>query len=453
MHKLVLNIVLTVTLSLFGFGWLIDQYIYNSLDDEAAISQPQNHMFNGFINHLSEVTPQALDARVQKLSQQFNVNLALENRENFAFEEKVLAELDSTGLQVVSDVEAYYLKSIPNHPTRLLKLTTDIDVDQARQLDVFLTLLLYFGVSIAVVLWMSPLIRRLTQLTYVANKFGNGDLSVRVTPAKYSQINVLEHSFNKMASQIEHLIEENRLLANSLSHDLRTPVSCFRFGLDASLGESDMDKKNHYLTRMEKDLENIEGMLNAFLDYASMERKGMQLDFHETSLKDFVEALVRDLRPIATQNSKDLELSSELTSCDINMDNVWVYRAFANLITNAISYAHSRVSVFLTTEYDQTNKTSRGVCYIYDDGPGIPDSELEKVFDAFVRLDASRKRNGKNFGLGLAIVKRVADWHDFTVSFMNKSEITTFATQVYKKPLAVEDVGAMAKIIMPLSAN
>jgi len=450
MHKLILNIVLTVTLSLFGFGWLIDQYIYDSLNNEEMNVQPQNEMFNGFINHLKDTPPEQLQITVDDLAEQFNVNLALENREDFALEEKVLAELDSIGLKVASDVEEYHLRSIPNHPNALLKLITEIDVEQDRQLDVILTLLLYFGVSIAVVLWMLPLIRRLTKLTDVANKFGKGDLSVRVIPAKYSQINVVENSFNKMASQIEHLIEENRLLANSLSHDLRTPVSCFRFGLDASLGERDIDKKDEYLTRMEKDLENIEGMLNAFLDYASMERKGMHLDFHKTNLNDFVGALVKDLGPIVMQQDKQLTFSSEISSQEVNMDNVWVYRAFSNLITNAISYATTQVSVFLTTEYDVTNKASRAVCYILDDGPGIPDSELEKVFDAFVRLDPSRKRTGKNFGLGLAIVKRVIDWHSFNVSFMSKSDAAAQSSHFKEKLMALQNVGALAKISMPL---
>jgi signal transduction histidine kinase len=450
MHKLILNIVLTVTLSLFGFGWLIDQYINNSIDDEVVDIQPQNNMLNGFVNHLQDVPAEQLQITVEKLAEHFNAKLAIENKEDFAFEDKLLMELNSSGIQIASDVEEYYLRSVPNHPNALLKLTTEIDVEQGSQFDVILTLLLYFCVSIAVVLWMLPLIRRLTKLTDIANKFGKGDLSVRVVPAKFSQINVLENSFNKMASQIEHLIEENRLLANSLSHDLRTPVSCFRFGLDASLGETDVVQKDVYLTRMEKDLENIEGMLNAFLDYASMERKGMQLDFQATNLRDFVEAIVKDLEPISKQKDKQLLFYSEVTSSVVKLDNVWVYRAFANLITNAVSYAKSQVSVFLTTEYDSSRKVPLAACYICDDGPGIPDSELEKVFDAFVRLDPSRKRNGKNFGLGLAIVKRVTDWHNFKVVFLNKSDVSEQSALFKEKQIVQADVRAMAKISMPL---
>ncbi len=77
-------------------------------------------------------------------------------------------------------------------------------------------------------------------------------------------------------------------------------------------------------------------------------------------------------------------------------------------------------------------------------------TELEKVFDAFVRLDPSRKRTGKNFGLGLAIVKRVTDWHSFNVSFMSKSDAAAQSSHFKEKQMALQNVGAMAKISMPL---
>lgn len=290
---------MTVTLSLFGFGWLIDEFVYNSESVESEENHPHQVLLNGFVNHLGNASADTLITRVKTLSVQFNVNLVLERREDFAFEKDVFDELDTLGLQLASEHGLYYLKPIPKHPEYLLKLTAARNTEGNRSLELTLTLLLYFGVSVAVVLWMYPLIKRLKKLTSAANKFGKGNLSARVVPAKLSQINVLEESFNKMASQIEHLIEENRLLANSLSHDLRTPVACFRFALDACLDEPDVERKNEYLMRMEKDVENIEGMLKAFLDYASMERQGMQLVFRLTNMIGFLQTVVNDLQPIA----------------------------------------------------------------------------------------------------------------------------------------------------------
>lgn len=450
MNKLIVNIVLTVTLSLFGFGWLIDQYVYNSLEKNGSSIEAKNDILIGLSSLLGSVSESELESRVGLLAEQFRIKLTLEKKEHFAVEDDISKALNTTGLQLASETEQFYLRPIPNHPNVLLKLTVPNASNNSRQFDVVLTLFLYFGVSVAVVLWMLPLIKRLTTLNKVADRFGKGELGARVVPAKYSQINVLENSFNKMATQIEELIEENKLLANSLSHDLRTPVSCFRFGLEASLSEVDVEKKNEYLKRMEKDLENIEGMLNAFLDYASMERKSMYLDCRETNLHDFVSAVVKDLTPIAVQQEKRLDFISDCYGAIAMFDNAWMYRAYANLISNAIAHARHRVSVFLSEETHHNTSTMSVSCYICDDGAGIPDSDLERVFNAFVRLDPSRKRDGASYGLGLAIVKRVAVWHKFDVSFLTKSEIIEKLPFFQENKLLIKHPITVVKVTTPV---
>ena len=75
-----------------------------------------------------------------------------------------------------------------------------------------------------------------------------------------------------MASQIEKLVADNKILARSLSHDIRTPIACLRFGLEAALDSKTLEKKDSYLTRMDSELTNMEDMTSAFLEYASMER-------------------------------------------------------------------------------------------------------------------------------------------------------------------------------------
>ncbi|AFT94863.1 sensor histidine kinase [Alteromonas macleodii str. 'Balearic Sea AD45'] len=452
MNKLIIHIVLTVTLSLFAFGWLIDEFVYHSTSQNNEQSISENVLLDGFINLLNEVPNEQLKSTVAKLSQQFDTDLVLVSIDDFAFDKDIFIKLETTSIQLASENELFQLKRLANHPDYLLKLTVTNSVEQGRELELFLTLLLYFGVSIAVVLWMSPLIQRLKKLTHFANEFGKGNLSVRVKPAKYSQINVLENSFNKMASQIEHLIEENRLLANSLSHDLRTPVACFRFALDASISESDIDKKNGYLRRMEQDVDNIEGMLNAFLDYASMERKGMQLELRATDVHDFLEAIVNDLKPIAKNKGITLRLNSVISDKHSTFDNSWMYRVYVNLITNAISYAKSDVTVNLFNSVEQISGHKKINCIICDDGPGIPEQDLKKVFEAFVRLDSSRKRNGENFGLGLAIVQRVVDWHGFQIGFLSKGDLELELSEVAQN-CELERLGAVVKLTMPVNAK
>ncbi len=108
-------------------------------------------------------------------------------------------------------------------------------------------------------------------------KIGEGQLSVRIKPSRFSYIKMLENSFNNMASKIEKLVADNKILARSLSHDIRTPIACLRFGLEAAIESDTLDKKNNYLARMDSELTNMEEMTSAFLEYASMERQVLHL--------------------------------------------------------------------------------------------------------------------------------------------------------------------------------
>lgn len=449
MNKIIINIVLTVTLSLFGFGWLIDKYANDSTQNDIKTVQLQTKVLNGIAYQLSLLSGEEIENGLSSINDRFSLDLSLENAENYAFHSELLSKLKHEGLSLGSEHGPFVLLSIANHPKYLLKLSLPKESTESNILDLTLTLLLYLGMSIVVVLWMLPLIKRLSSLTKVASDFGSGNLSARVRPGQYSQIKLLETSFNKMASQIEQLIEENRLLANGLSHDLRTPLACFRFGLDASLHESDLNQKNHYIKRMENDLENMENMLNAFLDYASMERMSLDLDYRTHNLSDFMKSLVNDIRPLAIKSNKRISLISECADAVIECDSVWMYRAFSNLLSNAIEYANQHVTIILTREQDHTNSPSKLVCYICDDGPGIPDEQLSSVFQAFVRLDSSRKRNSNNFGLGLAIVQRVVEWHNFEISFLDKSAVTDNKPFFTPRLLNPGTIGAAVKVSMP----
>ena len=84
-------------------------------------------------------------------------------------------------------------------------------------------------------LWalITPLAKRLTVLNEAAQRFAKGDLKSRIHLSHFTYIKDVELTFNRMASQIENS-DENKLMASSLSHDIRTPIACLRFGLEAA---------------------------------------------------------------------------------------------------------------------------------------------------------------------------------------------------------------------------
>ena len=273
------------------------------------------------------------------------------------------------------------------------------------QENLLFTLILYLGICGIILLWLLPLTRRLYLLTFSAAKIGAGDLSIRVPFNRFSYINTLESSFNNMAARIEKLVADNKILARSISHDIRTPMSCLRFGVEAALDCDDLTKKNNYLSRMEVELTRMEDMTTAFLDYAGMERQSFHLKLDLIDVNNLVEVVTNDCQSLAEQHN--IKLSCELLTTEklYSLDFHWCYRAALNLVSNAIQHADSQVILSIGINNQEFSIA------VEDDGKGIPKDKRDVIFSPFIKLDNSRSREQGHFGLGLAISAKVMDWH------------------------------------------
>jgi signal transduction histidine kinase len=228
---------------------------------------------------------------------------------------------------------------------------------------------------------------------------------------------MLEKSFNNMASQIEKLVADNKILARSLSHDIRTPIACLRFGLEAALDSKTIEKKNSYLIRMDSEITNMEEMTSAFLEYASMERQGLHLQKQLTDVNALINSAINDCQILAKQKDINVKLTSTNPSISYSLDYHWCYRALVNLISNAIGYANKQILLNVAI----TNKQL--IITIEDDGKGIASDKLDIIFTPFVKLDPDRSREQGHFGLGLAICAKVVDWHQGSITTSNNERL------------------------------
>jgi len=413
--RLFISIIIAVLGSLFFIGWGLDKLVANEGDvEENPDVIIYQQLIEGFGQQLSQTPEANLPLIVEQISIDFNVELTLEDINNVALPDTLTNQLaHQGGLLLASENQAYLLRKIPNYHDYLIKLHLPSTPEEDDNKNIFLTAVLYIGVCAILILWLFPLAKRLFILTNSAASIGKGELNVRVPLSKFSYISPLEKSFNHMAAQIEKLMADNKLLARSLSHDIRTPMSCLRFGIEAALDCPDINKKNIYLTRIEAELTRMEEMTSAFLSYAGMERQGIHLKLEQTELNQFISSFCRDFQPLADQHNIELTCNLLPQSTYYQLDCHWFYRALQNLVGNAIQYAKTRVTIHLKFAPNAIE------ILIEDDGKGIEKDKLNVIFDPFVKLDADRSREQGHFGLGLAICQKIIDWHKGSIKAEN----------------------------------
>jgi signal transduction histidine kinase len=282
-------------------------------------------------------------------------------------------------------------------------------------LQVALTTVFYAGILLCVFVWLYPLIKRLRLLRSTAKNFGEGDFSKRIHIFSTSYIIDIESEFNRMAEKIETLVEDNKLLSNAVSHDLRTPLARLRFGIEALSETNNPENKGKYIRHLSQDIQEMENLVSVLLNYARLEQKMIKVEPLSLCLNTLIKSSVHNL---ISSNSSEVSIDiTELSQYQIIVDGDENYLSMLinNLLSNAQRYAvkQVRITTLQTPQYVM-------MC-VSDDGPGIALEKREKIFKPFTRGESHSDKVG--YGMGLAIVARVAVWHGAQVAISQSAKL------------------------------
>jgi signal transduction histidine kinase len=208
-------------------------------------------------------------------------------------------------------------------------------------------------------------------------------------------------AFNTMQARLAGYLRDRTRVLAAMSHDLKTPITRLRL-------RSELLDDPQLKAKFTGDLEELEAMVGSTLDFLRGIENGEPVQ--PVDVMALLESLQADLAelggPVAVEGSAGAPFPGRPQA---------LKRCLANLVENAVKYGKSaRVIV------DDDDKRLR--IRIRDEGPGIPDAELERVFDPFYRLEASRNRETGGTGLGLAIARSVAEAHGGTLVLQNRVE-------------------------------
>lgn len=255
-------------------------------------------------------------------------------------------------------------------------------------------------VGIAVAVGVFPIIRRLTQrlvaLQRSVQRFGEGDLSVRVSAQGHDEIADLARQFNAAAERIETLVTSHKSLLANASHELRSPLTRIRMGLELMGGQQPSPAFRDEILRNIAELDQLvdEILLASRLD-------AREADVGSFELVDLVGLAAEE----CARTGAELDAGNQ--PLEVHAVAKLLRRALRNLLENARRYSDGTVSVSL---HLQGGMAEVRVC---DRGPGVPAELRERIFEPFYRLPGASERAG-GVGLGLALVRSIAGRHHGT---------------------------------------
>jgi len=205
----------------------------------------------------------------------------------------------------------------------------------------------------------------------------------------------------------------------NVSHELRTPLTAIRGYVEAlNDGDASAEDSRRFLDIIARHTQRMERLVKDLLRLARLDAGQETLDIIACDTRSLAEAVVADVTPAATERRQRIDLAIGPGAEAVRADQAKLHDALRNLVANAIIYAPEQTTIRIDAEQvDGCVAIS-----VSDEGPGIPEEDLSRVFERFYRVDKSRARDPGGTGLGLAIVKHLVELHGGTVRAQNGPE-------------------------------
>jgi signal transduction histidine kinase len=249
--------------------------------------------------------------------------------------------------------------------------------------------------------------RRIGNIAAVANRISGRDLSQRVPVSRAGDsFDRLGMQINAMLDRISALMEELRLLTDSLAHDLRSPVSRLRAAAHAAAEASDPAEQEELLNNLVRNADALMRILTTVLEISRSEALTGRKQFAWFDVGELAAELAEMYDPLADERGASLRFDRPNRPVPLFGHRQLLAQAISNLLENAIRYGSSGGEISVRVFADEKKIRIQ----VADRGPGIPLDRREEALRRFGRLDSSRSDEGA--GLGLALAKSIAHLHD-----------------------------------------
>ena len=289
---------------------------------------------------------------------------------------------------------------------------------------IIVTVVLLLTLSI-LILFTFSVYRPLGRIRTGAEEIAAGHLDHRIVVSNEDEIGQLAHSLNDMAAEIQKTGEYQRNFISNVSHDFRSPLTSIK-GFTEAMTDGTIPPEMHdkYLKIIQSEVERLEKLTRSTLTLESLDRQ----DNRETilDLTDFdINAVIRQTAAVFEGSCRQKKISFAVTLVEgvllVRADQDKIQQVLYNLIDNAVKFSPEDSTIDLETRI-RRNKCEVSV---KDEGIGIPEENLNKIWDRFYKSDHSRGIDKKGTGLGLSIVREIIKAHDQTITVTSTPDVGT----------------------------
>lgn len=287
-------------------------------------------------------------------------------------------------------------------------------------------------------LYISYLLARpVKRVSFEMQKLRSGHLDTDISTIRsYAEINEITDAASQIIDNYRKLEQSQEEFVSNVSHELRTPMTSIRVLSDSLIGQKNIEEDvyQEFLGDISVEIDRETRIIDDLLSMTKLGGGSKALNVAPVKLNDFVMDLLKTVRPIA--ESRNIELIYEsFRNVTAEVDEVKLSQAFLNLIENGVKYNDEGGYVKVSLDGDHEYFYLR----VEDNGAGIPEDALPKIFNRFYRVDKARSRETGGTGLGLSITKQIVLLHHGVIKAESTlGEGTTFTVRIPLKYVGSE---------------
>ncbi|MFS1514477.1 sensor histidine kinase [Chengkuizengella sp. SCS-71B] len=324
-------------------------------------------------------------------------------------------------IQIGESIKGYVYMFLETQPIRgmIRSLTTQF----------IIVGMLAIAISIIITLFLSKFITvPLIQMKKATEKLSNGKSDVMLDTYREDELGDLSRSIQKLSDDLEKLKKERTEFLSSISHELRTPLTYLKGYADVlKRSNLTLKERDEFIIIIQEEAENVTSLVEDLFDLAKMDQNEFIIRKERVNCCEFLQEIVSLFKPAFVEKSISLELF-----CDKNIymyiDRIRFGQVIHNFLDNALKYSSSNTAVKIRVleEYQRIK------IQISDEGEGISEKDLSRIWDRLYRVDQSRSRITGGSGLGLTIAKEIIERHGGEVGVESEIEKGTTFT-IYLK--------------------